>query len=434
MVKLFVGNLSDAVDSHRLKNLFLQYGFNVQECDVLKNFAFVHVQNEDDATAAIEKLEKHKLEGREIHIERSTSRLRKEPGMSDKCFTCGATDHKTPSCPQEQERRKTNKRPGEPDEEVHSKRPVVLPPINLAGGTAPAAPTAAPQCWGYKVGGGSDADPELPCPTNPELRTLYDQYLESRTRYFFYRERLGKELSLQPGGAAASAAPNAGTAHLGRIDLTRPTASAVPVAAAAPLVTVSYSGPPAVHVTGQAPAQTVFISAAPSAPYNSPFRGVTVNAPYGTQTVASAAPVAYSLSHYNTVPQVAQQTLPNVQQIQLHTQMGQPQAGIATQIRPQVTQVIPQQQTTLGYSGTQMVNVVGQPGQVHIQATATSQPYQLQAAPAQNAGYSALPQQPQRVQLSAPYQQSAPYQAALGSTVQQQNGLSWREMKAEPQY
>lgn len=41
MVKLFVGNLSDAVDSHRLKNLFLQYGFNVQECDVLKNFAFV---------------------------------------------------------------------------------------------------------------------------------------------------------------------------------------------------------------------------------------------------------------------------------------------------------------------------------------------------------------------------------------------------------
>lgn len=24
-----------------------------------------------------------------------------------------------------------------------------------------------PQCWGYKVGGGSDTDPELPCPQNP---------------------------------------------------------------------------------------------------------------------------------------------------------------------------------------------------------------------------------------------------------------------------
>ena len=40
MVKLFVGNLADTVDSHRLKNLFLQH-VNVQECDVLKNFAFV---------------------------------------------------------------------------------------------------------------------------------------------------------------------------------------------------------------------------------------------------------------------------------------------------------------------------------------------------------------------------------------------------------
>lgn len=40
MVKLFVGNLADSVDSCRLKNLFLQY-VHVQECDVLKNFAFV---------------------------------------------------------------------------------------------------------------------------------------------------------------------------------------------------------------------------------------------------------------------------------------------------------------------------------------------------------------------------------------------------------
>lgn len=40
MVKLFVGNLSDKVDSHRLRNLFLEF-VNVQECDVLKNFAFV---------------------------------------------------------------------------------------------------------------------------------------------------------------------------------------------------------------------------------------------------------------------------------------------------------------------------------------------------------------------------------------------------------
>lgn len=40
MVKLFVGNLADSIDSYRLKNLFLQH-VSVQECDVLKNFAFV---------------------------------------------------------------------------------------------------------------------------------------------------------------------------------------------------------------------------------------------------------------------------------------------------------------------------------------------------------------------------------------------------------
>ena len=41
MVKLFVGNLGDSVDSHRLKNLFLEFDLTVLECDVLKNFAFV---------------------------------------------------------------------------------------------------------------------------------------------------------------------------------------------------------------------------------------------------------------------------------------------------------------------------------------------------------------------------------------------------------
>lgn len=45
-----------------------------------------------------------------------------------------------------------------------------------------------------------------------ELRTLYDQYLDARTKYFFYRERLSKELSLQP-----LAAP----VHVGRYDMTK---------------------------------------------------------------------------------------------------------------------------------------------------------------------------------------------------------------------
>ena len=41
MVKLFVGNLVEGIDSHRLRNLFLQHNLQVQECDVIKNYAFV---------------------------------------------------------------------------------------------------------------------------------------------------------------------------------------------------------------------------------------------------------------------------------------------------------------------------------------------------------------------------------------------------------
>lgn len=37
-----------------------------------------------------------------IYVARSTSRLRKQPGMGDKCFRCGATEHKTVNCPQDE--------------------------------------------------------------------------------------------------------------------------------------------------------------------------------------------------------------------------------------------------------------------------------------------------------------------------------------------
>ncbi|KAI6190520.1 hypothetical protein M3Y97_00126900 [Aphelenchoides bicaudatus] len=208
MVKLFVGNLADSVDSHRLKNLFLQY-VTVIEADVLKNFAFVHVGSDEDAEQCINKLHKTIFEGRELHVERSTSKLRKEPGMSEKCFTCGASDHKTPNCPQEMNRRK---RRLDENEDIptgpNGKKPTILPTINLASNGSSTSWT------GCKVGGGNDADPELPRPTNPELGTLYEQYMDARTKYFFFRERLSKELSMQPLASQSSM-------HVGRYDMTK---------------------------------------------------------------------------------------------------------------------------------------------------------------------------------------------------------------------
>jgi RNA recognition motif-containing protein len=271
MTKLFVGNLADSVDSHRLKNLFLQH-VNVQECDVLKNFAFVHVATEEDATIVIDKLDKTLLEGREIHIERSTSRLRREPGMENKCFTCGANDHKTPQCPQEQGRRKTVKRPGEGNESVSAAK---KPNANLT-------PTpATPQCWGYKVTPVIDNDPELPCPANPELKTLYDQYKDSRSRYHYFRDRLQKELSLQ---AANGVQPGSGPV---RIDLTRTVQPSQPVIASVPNVQ---------NITPVSSAQAY-------RPQNYPGATPTVSYPGAQATVYSVQPSAYGqppIQHYST--------------------------------------------------------------------------------------------------------------------------------------
>uniref|UniRef100_A0A914P007 RRM domain-containing protein n=1 Tax=Panagrolaimus davidi TaxID=227884 RepID=A0A914P007_9BILA len=289
MVKLFVGNLAECVDSHRLKNLFLQH-VNVQECDVLKNFAFVHVATEDDATTVIEKLDKTLLEGREIHVERSTSRLRKEPGMSDLCYTCGASDHKTPQCPMEISagRRKNIKRAGDENDSVAAAK---RPNTNLS-----ATPSTG-SCWGYKLPTVVDNDPELTCPANPELKTLYEQYKDARSRYHYFRDRLQKELSLQ----AANGTPT-GNGPV-RIDLTRtqPAVSTIP--------TVSVAAPVALPVgpahlapvyrpqnyPGAAPVQQNYPGAGTAVP--------SVSYPGASATVYTAQPSAYGqqpIQHYST--------------------------------------------------------------------------------------------------------------------------------------
>lgn len=65
----------------------------------LNTLLLKHVANESDADKAIKRFNNYKFMGKEIHVERSTSRLRKQPGMGNKCFTCGAVEHKTSQCP-----------------------------------------------------------------------------------------------------------------------------------------------------------------------------------------------------------------------------------------------------------------------------------------------------------------------------------------------
>ncbi|MCL4152621.1 UNVERIFIED_CONTAM: hypothetical protein GTU68_062350 [Idotea baltica] len=73
--KIFVGNLSDTTTSQDLRELFQQHG-TVVEADAVKNYGFVHMQNENEGKAAIEALNGFSLQGKVIAVEASTGTKR----------------------------------------------------------------------------------------------------------------------------------------------------------------------------------------------------------------------------------------------------------------------------------------------------------------------------------------------------------------------
>jgi len=80
--KLFVGNLPDGYPDNSLRELFEQYG-EVTECDVLKNFGFVHFRKQEEAEKAKDGLTNHSIEGKKIRVESSG------PGRGGSSSTAG---------------------------------------------------------------------------------------------------------------------------------------------------------------------------------------------------------------------------------------------------------------------------------------------------------------------------------------------------------
>lgn len=70
MVKIFVGNLPREADQDEIKELFTTYG-TVTECAIIKNYAFVHMDDRKAATKAIKNLHLYKLHGTPINVEAS---------------------------------------------------------------------------------------------------------------------------------------------------------------------------------------------------------------------------------------------------------------------------------------------------------------------------------------------------------------------------
>lgn len=98
--KLHVGNVSKSCSVEELQAKFEEYG-PVIECDIIKDYAFVHMERSEDAIEAIKGLENTEFKGKKLRVQLSTSRLRTTPGMGDKsgCYRCGKDGHWSKECP-----------------------------------------------------------------------------------------------------------------------------------------------------------------------------------------------------------------------------------------------------------------------------------------------------------------------------------------------
>ncbi|XP_002126658.3 zinc finger CCCH domain-containing protein 7A isoform X2 [Ciona intestinalis] len=76
MVKIFVGRLAPTVTAVQLRELFENYG-TVSDCDILRDYGFVHMSSEVEAQKAITALDKYELVGSKLSVEMSTSRSMK---------------------------------------------------------------------------------------------------------------------------------------------------------------------------------------------------------------------------------------------------------------------------------------------------------------------------------------------------------------------
>ncbi|ESO85457.1 hypothetical protein LOTGIDRAFT_107691 [Lottia gigantea] len=91
--KIFVGDLPEGTTKEQLETLFNSYGIIV-ECDVIRNYGFVHFATEEQASLAC-KLNGENYKGNILRVEISSSKMRQKPGMGgrDGCFKCGRYGH-----------------------------------------------------------------------------------------------------------------------------------------------------------------------------------------------------------------------------------------------------------------------------------------------------------------------------------------------------
>ncbi|XP_075693504.1 uncharacterized protein LOC142660665 isoform X2 [Rhinoderma darwinii] len=97
--KIFVGNVGIDCDAADLRTMFETYG-KVMECDVVKDYAFVHMERESEAREAIDKLNGRDIRGKRINVEMSNKAHRPMSGNSSSHSGRSRRSHEYRDAPQ----------------------------------------------------------------------------------------------------------------------------------------------------------------------------------------------------------------------------------------------------------------------------------------------------------------------------------------------